>query len=317
MIELRDVTRIFQGRSGGKTYRVVAVDSVSFRVEEGETLCLIGTSGSGKTTCMKMINRLIEPTSGEIRVDGTEVRRFDVVRLRRRIGYVIQKGGLFPHMTVAQNVGLLPRLEGWPAARIERRVEELLERVNLPPAEFARRYPRELSGGQQQRVGVARALALDPPHILMDEPFGALDPITRNTLQEEFLRLQREVRKTIILVTHDLEEAFKMGDRIALMDAGRLVQVGTPEELLARPADDFVAAFLRRHLERPGDLPVREALDGSLAADSLSPEGAVASDLPLRAALEHMLSRGVSRLSVVEDGRVVGAVSRESLLARL
>jgi len=227
---------------------VRALDGVSLEVREGETLCLIGMSGSGKTTLMKTINRLIEPTSGEVRIHGQNVQEVDPVGLRRRIGYVIQKGGLFPHFTVSANVGLLCRLEGWETARTTARVEELLRLVNLEPAEFADRYPAGLSGGQRQRVGVARALALDPEIVLMDEPFGALDPITRDQVHEEFLRLKSEVKKTIVLVTHDMAEAFKLGDRVALLDAGRLIQVGKGAELREHPATPLVESFLRSHL---------------------------------------------------------------------
>lgn len=240
LIELDDVRKHF----GPPGREVIAVDGVSLEVEEGETVCLIGTSGSGKTTVLKMVNRLVEPTAGRVRVAGLDVSGSDVIRLRRSMGYVIQKGGLFPHLTVARNVGLLCELEGWSREDIRRRVEELLELVNLPAAEFADRFPHELSGGQQQRVGVARALALDPKIVLMDEPFGALDPITRGELHGEFLRLEEQVKKTILLVTHDLAEAFKLGGRVAVMDRGRLLQVGSEEDLRQRPADAFVAELV-------------------------------------------------------------------------
>ncbi len=243
MIELKEVRKVF----GSRGTEVVAVDSMSLRVEEGETVCLIGTSGSGKTTALKMVNRLVEPTSGRILVGGRDVCETDVIRLRRSMGYVIQKGGLFPHLKVARNVGLLCELEGWSRKDVRRRVEELLELVNLPPAEFAERFPHELSGGQQQRVGVARALALDPAIVLMDEPFGALDPITRTQLHKEFATLEEKVKKTILLVTHDLSEAFELADRVAVMDGGRLLQIGTEEELRQQPADEFVARFVGSH----------------------------------------------------------------------
>jgi osmoprotectant transport system ATP-binding protein len=245
VIELVAVRQEYAGPDGAP---VVALEGVDLAVREGETLCLIGTSGSGKTTLMKTINRLIEPTGGTVRLRGQDVREQDPIRLRRGIGYVTQKGGLLPHLTVAANVGLLCRLEGWDRARTAARVDELLALVNLPPATFRDRYPAELSGGQRQRVGVARALALDPPIILMDEPFGALDPITRGQLHEEFLRLKAEVRKTIVLVTHDMAEAFRLGDRVALLDQGRLVQVGREDDLRDRPASPFVTDFLRSHL---------------------------------------------------------------------
>jgi osmoprotectant transport system ATP-binding protein len=244
LIELDDVRKVY-GSQGGE---VVAVDGVSLRVEEGETVCLMGTSGSGKTTALKMVNRLLEPTSGRVLVGGRDVAERDVIRLRRSMGYVIQKGGLFPHLEVARNVGLLCELEGWSREDVRRRVGELLELVNLPPSEFAERFPHELSGGQQQRVGVARALALDPKIVLMDEPFGALDPITRGELHEEFVKLEEKVEKTILFVTHDLAEAFKLADRVALMDAGRLLQVGTEDDFRHRPASEFVAEFVKSHV---------------------------------------------------------------------
>ncbi len=257
MIELDRVSKVYGVPPGD----VRAVDEVSFRVEDGQTVCLIGTSGSGKTTTLKMVNRLEEPTSGRILVDGRDIQDLDLIRLRRSLGYVIQKGGLFPHRTVAENIGLLPRLEGWPAARVRARVEELLDLVSLPPERFANRHPHELSGGQQQRVGVARALALDPSHVLMDEPFGALDPLTRDALQEEFLRLKVRVGKTILLVTHDLAEAFRLGDRVALMHEGRLVQIGTRAEFRRRPATAFVEEFLRSHLDGVAEALVVDLLD--------------------------------------------------------
>ncbi len=230
---------------------VRAVDGVSLAVEEGETLCLIGTSGSGKTTLLKMVNRLVVPTLGRVTVGGQDVSLADVIALRRGLGYVIQSGGLLPHLDVAANVGLLGVLEGWEAPRIEARVRALLELVNLSPETFAHRRPAELSGGERQRVGVARALVLDPPVLLMDEPFGALDPLTRADLRREFAGLKRAVDKTIVLVTHDLAEAFALGDRMALLDGGRLAQVGTASDLRERPADDFVRRFLEAHFGEP------------------------------------------------------------------
>jgi len=244
MIELAEVRKVFPGPAGP----VVAVDEVSLEVGRAEVLCIIGTSGCGKTTTMKMINRLVEPTEGTIRIDGHDVREQDLTRLRRGIGYVVQRGGLFPHMSVARNIGLLCELERWDEARTGARVAELLELVGLPPDEVGPRHPRALSGGQQQRVSVARALALDPPIILMDEPFGALDPITRTQLHAEFSDLRTRLGKTIVIVTHDLAEAFTLGDRVALMDRGRVVQVGTEVELREDPASSFVTEFLRAHL---------------------------------------------------------------------
>jgi len=207
------------------------LDAFSLAVEEGETLAVIGRSGSGKTTALKLVNALLMPTMGEVRVAGRATTAWDAIRLRRRTGYVIQEVGLFPHLTVARNVGLVPELEGWPRERIGQRVEELLALVGLPAAEFAGRYPHQLSGGQRQRVGVARALAADPPLLLLDEPFGALDPITRAELHLEFTRIQARVKKTVVIVTHDMREAALLGDRIAVVAGGRLRAVATPEAL--------------------------------------------------------------------------------------
>src|SRR5437660_624353 len=232
MIRLDGVTK----RYGDGT---VAVLELSLEVAEGEVCVLVGPSGCGKTTTMRMINRLIEPTAGRIYLDGEDVTEADPVQLRRRIGYVIQQVGLFPHQTVAQNVATVPHLLGWDRHRVARRVDELLELVGLEPSGFASRYPSELSGGQRQRAGVARALAADPPVLLMDEPFGAIDPITRDRLQAEFLRLQEEVRKTVVFVTHDVDEAVRVGDRIAVMaEGGVLQQYATPPEILGEPASD-------------------------------------------------------------------------------
>jgi len=226
---------------------LVAVDDLSFDVPTGEVCVLFGPSGCGKTTILRMINRLIEPTSGKILVDDEDILRVDPVELRRRIGYVIQQVGLFPHQTVAANIATVPRLLGWDRARVNARVDELLTLVGLPTDEYAKLYPAELSGGQRQRVGVARALAADPPIMLMDEPFGAIDPITRTQLQDEFLRLQQTIRKTIVFVTHDIDEAVKMGDHIAILRVGgHLAQYDPPDRLLAAPANDFVADFVGR-----------------------------------------------------------------------
>jgi len=240
MITLSHVSRVYT--SHGQTVR--AVDDISFEVGAGELYVLIGPSGSGKTTTMRMINRLETPTSGTIVVAGRDIQTMNVVELRRSIGYVIQQGGLFPHFTVADNVAVVPRLLGWPRQKRRARAEELLVLVGLPPDRFADRYPRQLSGGQQQRVGVARALAADPPIVLMDEPFGAVDPITRKTLQRELRRIQAEVKKTIVFVTHDIAEAFLLGDRIVLMSEGRIVQNSPPADLLRHPVDPFVTAFI-------------------------------------------------------------------------
>ncbi len=231
----------------GKTYAdgTVAVDNVTLDVPRGSVTCLVGPSGCGKSTTLKVINRLIEPTSGSIEIDGHDVMTQDPVHLRRRIGYVIQQVGLFPHQTIATNVATVPALLGTPKSTARLRALELLELVGLDPVIYADRYPHQLSGGQRQRVGVARALAADPPVLLMDEPFGAVDPVIRERLQDEFLRLQRELHKTVVLVTHDIDEAIRMGDQVAVFaTGGRLAQCCAPAELLARPADDFVADFV-------------------------------------------------------------------------
>ncbi len=240
MIIFEHVSKVFAGG-------VEAVSDLSLTVEEGETLVLLGTSGSGKTTTMKMVNRLIEPSGGRIFVDGRNILEEDPVALRRRIGYAIQHIGLFPHMTVAENIGVVPKLLGWRHEDIQERVDHLLGMTGLPPEDFRERFPRQLSGGQRQRIGVARCLAADPPIVLMDEPFGALDPITREQLQEEFLALESQIRKTIIFVTHDVFEAVKVGHRIALMDNGEMQQLATPGELVEKPANQFVDDFLGQH----------------------------------------------------------------------
>ena len=238
-ILLRDVTKQFPGQDRP------AVDSLSMEIAAGDMVMLVGPSGCGKTTTLKMINRLIEPTSGQILLGGDDISEVDADRLRRGIGYVIQAGGLFPHMTVAANIAVVPSMLGWDKARTARRINELLELVSLDPARYRDRYPKELSGGQQQRVGVARALAADPPVLLMDEPFGAVDPIVRERLQDELLSIHANLHKTVVFVTHDFDEAVRLGDRIAVFaEGGHLVQYDTPERILTHPANDFVRQFI-------------------------------------------------------------------------
>ena len=238
-IVLENVVKQYPGQ------KTPAVDSLSLTIPAGEIVMFVGPSGCGKTTSLKMINRLIEPTSGTIRIDGNDVRQQGETELRRHVGYVIQGGSLFPHMSVTKNIAIVPKLLGWDAKRIQKRVDELLDLVGLDPDRYRNRYPRELSGGQQQRVGVARGLAADPPVILMDEPFGAVDPITRQRLQDELLSIQRELRKTIVCVTHDIDEAIKLGDRILILQEGaQIAQYDTPEVVLSSPANDFVADFV-------------------------------------------------------------------------
>jgi osmoprotectant transport system ATP-binding protein len=259
-LEFRNVSKRYPGQE-----QRVLVD-LSFEVPAGEICVLVGPSGCGKTTAMRMVNRMIDITEGDILLNGESVQKHEPADLRRHIGYVIQQTGLFPHLSIHDNIATVPRLLGWDRKRIDARVQELLELISLPP-ETAGRYPAEVSGGQRQRVGVARALAADPPLMLMDEPFGAIDPITRERLQDEFLRLQQEIRKTIVFVTHDIDEAIKMGDRIAILrEGGVLVQYDTPERILAEPADDFVARFVgldrglkRLALSNLSDLSLQEA----------------------------------------------------------
>lgn len=243
MIEFRNAAYSVRDDNGAGSK---ILDSLNLAIEGGETLVLLGRSGAGKTTALKLINRLLEPTGGEVRVEGKSTLAWDAIELRRRIGYVIQETGLFPHYTVAENVALVPRLERWPPDRVESRVDELLSLAGLAPSEFRRRYPHELSGGQRQRVGLARALAADPAILLMDEPFGALDPLTRVEIRREFQLLQHRLRKTIVIVTHDIHEAVVLGTRIALMDAGRLTGVFSPEEFL--DSDEPVAAAFAAQL---------------------------------------------------------------------
>ncbi len=281
-----------------------AVDHVSFDVPEGSTCMLVGTSGSGKTTLLRMVNRLIEPTSGEIIIDGKNILQENPITLRRHIGYVIQQVGLFPHMTIAENISVTADIAGgWTKQRLAGRVDELLDLVGLPPAEYRHRFPRQLSGGQQQRVGLARALTTDPAILLMDEPFGALDAITRARLQDELLRIQRGVRKTILFVSHDIEEAFKLGDQIAVLTEGKLMQLGTPVDLLANPANDFVrklvgADSIMRQLQY---LPVLDALDKRPEAVSSAHWGDVptcSSDATLLTAMLKLLETNAPALKI-------------------
>ncbi|PWU56522.1 glycine/betaine ABC transporter [Micromonospora sp. S4605] len=293
-----------------------AVRELSLDIKAGELVVLIGPSGCGKSTVLRMINRLVEPTGGRILLGDEDVTRADPVRLRRRIGYVIQNVGLFPHQTVSANVATVPRLLGWPRERSRRRVDELLELVGLDPAQFGRRYPHELSGGQRQRVGVARALAADPVVLLMDEPFSAVDPIVRSRLQEEFLRLQAEVRKTIVLVTHDLDEAVRLGDRIAVLsEGGHLEQYDTPAALLGAPATPFVREFVGadRGIRRLVVTPVTREMLAPLA-DAPADLPAVPLGGPAYDALAVMLTATADRVLVTDEGRPVGVLSRADLL---
>jgi osmoprotectant transport system ATP-binding protein len=303
-VELREVTKRY-----GDT---VAVDHLSLTAPAGRISVLIGPSGCGKTTSLRMINRLIEPTSGEILIDGQNVLREDPTELRRRIGYVIQQVGLFPHRTIAQNVATVPELLGWPDPRIRARVDELLALIGLDPARMRNRYPAQLSGGERQRVGVARAMAAEPPLMLMDEPFGAVDPIVRERLQNEFLQLQRAQGITVIFVTHDIDEAIKLGDRVAIMRAGKLVQFAPPGDLLAHPANDFVAQFVGsdRGLKRLALLTVGGAkLDPPVDPARLDSAPVLAPSASLRDALAAMLA-SETQVGMVKDGdRYVGVLT--------
>ncbi|MCB2298487.1 ABC transporter ATP-binding protein [Clostridium tagluense] len=239
MLEFKNITKVFKNQT--------IIKDISFTVNKGEFIIIVGQSGCGKTTTLKMINKLITPTSGNIYLDGKDISKEDTIKIRRNMGYVIQQTGLLPHMTVGENIGLIPRLEKWSEDKIVERTNELFKMVGMEPAQYADRYPCELSGGQQQRIGVARAWATNPDIILMDEPFSALDPITRNQLQDELFNLQQEFKKTIIFVTHDMDEALKLGDRICIMKDGKILQFDSPEEILNNPANDFVKEFIGKN----------------------------------------------------------------------
>ncbi|WP_418316306.1 ABC transporter ATP-binding protein [Piscinibacter sakaiensis] len=306
MIELREV---------GKRYGdVAAVGGVSLQVEPASITVLVGASGSGKSTLLRLINRLIELDSGQILLDGADIRDGPAEQLRRRIGYVIQSTGLFPHWSVARNIATVPRLLGWPAAEIDGRVDELLELLGLDPAQFRGRYPHQLSGGQQQRVGVARALAARPSVLLMDEPFAALDPLTRQTLQRELLRIQQALQTTVVLVTHDVDEALLLGRQIVLLDQGRVVQAGTPRQLLLEPASERVSSFFGAGALEMRQLEFRsvaEIMQTGEAADgpALRPEDS------LQQALTAFLSSRSERLPVADHaGRSLGVVRFVDLL---
>ncbi len=303
MIEIENVSRIYDGRK--------AVDDVSLSIGRGEFCVVVGSSGSGKTTLLRMVNRLVEPSEGTVRIAGRDIREVEAYQLRRRIGYVIQGNGLFPHRSVAQNIATVPRLLGWDRSRIQRRVTELLRLFQLDPAEFADRLPGQLSGGQQQRVGVARALAGEPEILLMDEPFGALDPLIRAKAQADLLAIQQKLGTTVMLVTHDMNEAMALGSRIAVMDSGRLLQYGPPAEIIARPASAFVAGLVGS-----GDRPFRMlALD--VVRNHVEPGEAsgpaIDGEASLRDAYAECLWSGRDALPVASGGRRIGRIT----LARL
>lgn len=310
-IAFRNVTKQYPGASRP------AVDDVTFDVGEGETCMLLGTSGSGKTTLLRMVNRLIEPTSGEIVMDGKNILKENPIQLRRRMGYVIQQVGLFPHMSIAENIRVPEEIAGgWSKQQMRERVDSLLKLVGLEPDEYRSRYPRQLSGGQQQRVGLARALATNPAILLMDEPFGALDAITRARMQQELLNIQRGVRKTILFVTHDVEEAFKLGDKIAVMSEGQLMQTGTPIDLLAHPANAFVSKLvgadsILRQLEY---LPVTTAMVAELPPNAAPTSGtppSCPSTATLLQAMFMLIEKNVTALSVYDEdnNQIIGYVT--------
>lgn len=300
MISLQNVTKKFANGHAG-------VDEVTLRIKPGEFVVLVGPSGCGKTTTMKMINRLIEPTGGKIEIEGQDISKLDPIQLRRRIGYVIQEIGLLPHMTVAENIAVVPHLQKWPKAKQTERVVELLQLVGLDPATTMPKYPRELSGGQRQRIGVARALAVDPPIMLMDEPFGALDPITREELQDEFIKLQRQVKKTIVFVTHDMDEALKFADRIVIMNNGKIVQCDTPQQILRNPANNFVRDFVGTDhtLKQLSLVKVRDAMISEI--DTLRSDDNIGK-------AQSIFAKGYRSIVIVDaQGKAAGYINKEDV----
>ncbi len=309
-----EVERLIELKQAGKSYDGVkkVVDNLNLIINDGEIVVLIGESGCGKTTTMKMINRLIEPTSGTIEIDGKDIKQFEKIELRRNIGYVIQQIGLFPHLTIAQNIALIPKMVKKDAKAILAKVKELMDMIDLSYEDYADRYPGELSGGQQQRIGVARALANDPDIILMDEPFSALDPITREQLQDELLKLQDELHKTIIFVTHDIDEAFKIGDKVALMKDGAIIQYDTPEGILKNPVNDFVENFIGkdRLWKTPDMLKASDVMDKKVVT--------IGSKRSIASAIEIMRESGAQVLVVTEKTaevktKILGLVGQNRL----
>ncbi|MGH4141171.1 ABC transporter ATP-binding protein [Clostridium sp.] len=301
MLEFKNITKVFKNQT--------VIKNISFTVNEGEFVVIVGQSGCGKTTTLKMINKLIAPTSGHIYVEGKDILKEDNIKLRRKMGYVIQQTGLLPHMTVGENIGLVPRLEKWTEDKIVKRTNELFKMVGMDSEEYEDRYPCELSGGQQQRIGVARAFATNPDIILMDEPFSALDPITRNQLQDELFNLQKEFKKTIIFVTHDMDEALKLGDRICIMKDGNILQFDTPEEILNNPANDFVEEFIgkNRIWQQPGFIKAKDIM----ITDPITISG----NRTVVQALEIMKSNSVDSLLVVnKESKIEGIVTIKDII---
>jgi osmoprotectant transport system ATP-binding protein len=302
------------------------VNGCTCEIEAGQLIVILGPSGCGKTTLLKMVNRLYEPTSGTIYLNGTDIRQIKATKLRQQIGYVIQQSGLFPHMTVAQNIAVVPKLLGWQRSHYQARIDELLTLVELPPQEYRNRYPSQLSGGQQQRVGLARALAGDPKVMLMDEPFGAIDAITRETLQDEILRLQRQLKKTILFVSHDVEEALRLADKIIILQKGQIVQFDTPFNILTRPANAFVHELLGADdmVRQLSLLRVEAAMtavsedyqprsEHAIASERHQPEVSIARHDNLRQALSLLLRTGAETLTVIDAGNVVGVLTLEHI----
>ncbi|NKB84617.1 ABC transporter ATP-binding protein [Brucella grignonensis] len=304
MIEISNITRVYGTQ--------IAVDNVSLAIEAGDVAVIVGTSGAGKTTLMRMINRLVEPSRGVIKIDGKDNRELPPHILRRGIGYAIQDHGLFPHRTIAENIATVPNLLGWGKAKTSARVDELLSLFHLDPAIYRDRMPHELSGGQQQRIGVARALASNPAILLMDEPFGALDPIIRDKAQEDLLAIQKHYGTTIVLVTHDMEEAIRLGSRIAVMDEGKLLQYATPEEIITQPTTEFVHALLGGGSDRIFRLLSLETVDGLIEPGQAEGE-AISSDTSLREALGTSLWSGRPALPVSRNGEIVGCITRTAI----
>ncbi len=329
MIEVEKVSKIFPGTEKP------AVDKISFKVEQGNILVVVGPSGCGKTTTLRMINRLVSPTEGKIYVAGEDTDHINHDRLRKNIGYVIQQIGLFPHKTVEENVALVPKMLNWPAQKTKERVYELLELFNLNPTEIKWKYPHQLSGGQMQRIGVARALAADPPIMLMDEPFGAVDPIIRHHLQNEFLKLHKSLNKTILFITHDIDEALKMGDEIVVMNEGNIVQKDAPLELLSHPKNEFVENLvgINRGVRMLDLIAVKRLATGNkkqgehenyLNVGKWNANNAVhisnasiGADQPVKEALETMMREDTDTLKVVEENRVVGHISWQEIKSHI
>ncbi|KUP06765.1 glycine/betaine ABC transporter ATP-binding protein [Bacillus coahuilensis p1.1.43] len=313
MIQFENVSKQFE--DGTK-----AVDKLNLSINEGELIALIGPSGCGKTTTMKMINKLLLPTEGSIYINGEDISKVDEVKLRRNIGYVIQRIGLLPHMTIEENIALIPKLKGWTSEKWKPRVDELLNLVGLDPNTFRHRYPLELSGGQQQRVGVIRALAAEPPIILMDEPFSALDPISREQLQDELKRIQEQIHKTIIFVTHDMDEALKIADRIVLMREGRIEQIATPDELLQSPANTFVEDFIgvhRRGVSENKEMKTIESLDLLPISETNHKTLLIDSKSTIKEAIELLLTYRAETAVIQKNDQPIGTISKDLLLTEL